>query len=148
MRTTTAVTEIDAPSGAVWSAITGIDHVCGWWGATTGVVSPSLGALWLFVWRGDTKAAFRFFAGGAVAGCTPRERFEIADYAYLNPERPVFDHMRLVFRMESLKQTKTLLHVEQSGYRSGEHWDCYYDEVKSAWPTVIQSLKVYVEGQD
>jgi hypothetical protein len=39
----------------------------------------------------------------------------------------------------------TRLNIEQSGYQSGGDWDWYYSVVTQAWPTVLQTLKGFLE---
>ena len=39
----------------------------------------------------------------------------------------------------------THVYVCQDGYQEGAEWDWYFEAVKQAWPTVLKTLKEYLE---
>ncbi len=116
-----------------------------WWGVEKSLIQKKIGGLYTLTWN-ITKNGIGYVSSGIIKKYHPVKELVIADFVYLNPEKPFLGPMTLTIRAEE-KNGMTEVYLCQDGYQEGDSWDWYYQAVKEAWPRVMEGFKGYLENK-
>lgn len=144
MRKVEVKTEIHASPETIISAFTDSDMLRDWWGVERTLIDKRPGGLYTLAWNISNKG-LGFVSTGTIKEYQPDSTLIINNFVYLNPDKPFFGPMNLTIKAQAGGNKVSRLYLCQDGYQQGTDWDWYYDAVKQAWPTVVQSLKDYLE---
>jgi uncharacterized protein YndB with AHSA1/START domain len=114
-----------------------------WWGVEKTLIQKEIGGLYTIAWS-VTENGMRYVSSGIIKKYDSNRELEIANFVYLNPEKPFLGPMNLTVRAIE-KNGLTNVYLCQDGYQEGNDWDWYYQAVREAWPKVMQELKKYLE---
>ena len=135
--------QINAKPEEVIKAFTNPTMLKEWWGVEKNLIQKKAGGLYIIGWD-ITEKGMKYVSTGVIKKYNPKLELEIADFAYLNPEKSFLGPMTLTVRAVE-KNEVTEVYLCQDGYQEGEDWDWYYEAVKEAWPQVMKALKKYLE---
>ncbi|HMQ91447.1 MAG TPA: SRPBCC domain-containing protein, partial [Flavilitoribacter sp.] len=121
-------------------AFTDPQMLADWWGVERALVEKRPGGAYTLAWNISDKG-FGYVTTGIVAKYHPDRMIRIEYLVYLNPERSFLGPMSLTVEAAPIGED-TEIYLCQDGYRSGRDWDWYYEAVRTAWPAVVQTLKV------
>jgi len=126
---------IPAPPLAVWEALTTSQGLTTWlW--RDAEVDLRVGGEWLVRYPGGSTG------GGTITAFEPLKRIEIAAMA---PERfPTVrrERTRAIFELRPAQDGKsTVVHLGQTGWKSGEEWDKAYDYLAEGNAELLNNLR-------
>lgn len=143
MRKVEAATDIKTTPAAIISAFTDPEMLRDWWNVERALVDARLGGVYALAWN-ITDKGFGFVSTGIIKNYHHHHTLIIDNFVYMNPGKTFLGPMTLTIKAKE-KEGLAELYLCQEGYQSGPDWDWYYEAVKSAWPTVVQTLKEYLE---
>ena len=114
-----------------------------WWNVEKTLIDRKEGGLYTLAWNVSEKG-FSYVSSGIIKKYHPEKELVIADFLYLNYEKPFLGPMQLTIRANE-KNGMADVYLCQDGYKNGKDWDWYYEAVKEAWPSVMQEFKKYLE---
>jgi uncharacterized protein YndB with AHSA1/START domain len=126
---------VPAPPAAVWEALTTSEGLTTWlW--RDAEVDLRVGGEWLVKFPGGSTG------GGTITAFEPLKRIEIAALA---PERfPTVrrERTRATFELRPTQDQKsTLVHLGQTGWKSGDEWDKAYDYLAAGNAELLNNLR-------
>ena len=137
---------VAAAPGRIISAFTDPDMLQDWWKVERTHIELREGGLYLLTWD-ISEHGFRYVSCGTLRRYQPGRLLEIGHLTYLHPEKPILGGMNLIVKARP-EGTGSKVYLCQGGYPPAgrnEHWDWYYEAVKTAWPVVMQTFKAYLE---
>lgn len=137
--------QIKTKSKNVIKAFTDQKMLSEWWNVEKALIEKREGGLYTLTWN-VTDKGFGYVSSGIIEKYSPENELVIANFVYLNPERPFFGPMKLIVKA-SERNGMTDLYLCQDGYQKGADWDWYYEAVKNAWPSLMEEFKKYLENQ-
>lgn len=114
-----------------------------WWGVERTMIEAKKGGNYALVW-GVTKSGFSYITTGVISAYEENSLIEIDNFLYFNPTMNILGPTTLRIEIDQ-SENETSLTVCQSGYQRGGEWDWYYNAVYESWPSVLISLKNYLE---
>jgi uncharacterized protein YndB with AHSA1/START domain len=146
MRKVEVIENIKAKPEAVIAAFTDAEMLREWWGVQRTFIDKRPGGLYLLAWN-ISDQGFGFISTGTIKEYQDDTAFTVDNFVYLHPDKPILGCMTLTVKVRE-KNNETELYLCQDGYQNGTEWDWYYEAVKQAWPTVIKTLKNYLEKKN
>ena len=146
MRKVEVTINIDTGGRNVISAFTDLEMLREWWNVERGIIEKKAGGLYTLAWS-ISDLGFGFVSTGIIKEYEPDSLLVIEKLVYLNPARSFLGPMKLTARA-SPKGDFTELYLCQDGYQEGGDWDWYYEQVRTAWPGVAETLKAYLEKKN
>mgnify|MGYP001347504716 CR=1 FL=1 len=143
MRKIEVIQDIKSTPDKIISAFTEPDMLKDWWGVERTLIEKKVGGLYTLAWNISDKT-IGFVSTGIINDYNPENTLVIDNFVYLNPDKPFFGPMTLTITAKK-KGDISELYLCQDGYQDGIDWNWYYDVVKQAWPSVIETLKNYLE---
>lgn len=145
MRTVEASVSIRVSPGTAILSFTDPVLLKEWWGVERSLLQLKPGGVYTLAW-GISDKGVQYISSGIVRSYDPAGLLHIEKYIYLNPERSFLGPMELEISATPTNNGCHLL-LRQGPYpeNASADWDWLYDAVKKAWPTVLQSLKKYLE---
>ena len=143
MRKVEATVCIHTTPENIISAFTDPNMLQDWWGVERTLIETKPGGVYTLAWQISDKG-FGYVSSGTIKAYQPDRLFAVENMVYMNPEKPFLGPMSFTVTANPIGET-TEVYICQEGYQTGEVWDWYYEAVKSAWPAVLQTLKVYLE---
>jgi uncharacterized protein YndB with AHSA1/START domain len=143
MRKVEVTIDINSSPKAIISAFTDPDKLRDWWNVEKTLINKKVGGLYTLTWSLSDKG-FGYVSTGTIKEYHPDKILVIENFVYLNPEKSFLGPMTLTVRTKE-KGNTTEVYLCQDGYQNGTDWDWYYNAVKQAWPTVMQTFKNYLE---
>jgi len=143
MRKVEITTDIKTTPARVIAAFTDSTMLGEWWGVERALIAKRLGGLYTLAWNIKDNG-FGFVSTGIIKEYKQDSTLIVDNFVYLNPDKPFFGPMTLTITAKE-KNGITELYLCQDGYQDGIEWDWYYTIVKEAWPTVVKTLKDYLE---
>ncbi|MEM8510209.1 MAG: SRPBCC family protein [Bacteroidota bacterium] len=127
------------------AAFTAFEMLKDWWSVERSFVEKSRGGTYMLLW-GITAKGIAYISSGTIEEYDPNTILKVRNFAYVCPDRPVLGNMTLTIRIEK-HDGKSKVHLCQSGYQNGTHWDWYYNVVSKVWPEMLTVLKQYLENK-
>lgn len=143
MRKVEVTIDINSSPKAIISAFTDPDKLRDWWNVEKTLINKKVGGLYTLTWNLSEKG-FGYVSTGTIKEYHPDKILVIENFVYLNPDKSFLGPMTLTVRIKE-KGNTTEVYLCQDGYQNGTDWDWYYNTVKQAWPTVMQTFKNYLE---
>lgn len=143
MRKVEVIENIKVSPDIIIYAFTDTKMLKDWWGVERTLIEKKVGGLYTLAWNISDKA-IGFVSTGIIRDYNSKNTLVIDNFVYLNPDKPFLGPMTLTIRAKE-KGNISELYLCQDGYQHGTDWDWYYEAVKQAWPTVLQTLKRYLE---
>jgi uncharacterized protein YndB with AHSA1/START domain len=138
--------DIHVSPGSVIDAFTNPKSLAIWWGVEQSFIELKPNGVYSLGW-GVSDDGVKYLSYGIIREYNPNKLLHIDKYMYYNPERYFLGPLSLVVRAEPTN-TGSHVHLKQGPYpeNRGADWDWYYDVVKDAWPSVLITLKSYLES--
>jgi len=114
-----------------------------WWGVEKSLIETKPGGVYTLVWN-LAEQEIGYVSSGTVKEYKETEVLDLENMVYINASIPVLGPMSLTVLAREHPDGAEVT-VTQSGYGEGTDWDWYYEEVKKAWPQVVDILKEYLE---
>lgn len=137
--------EIDTDRARIISAFTDSEMLKDWWNVDRTLIEKKVNGLYALAWNIGVNG-FGFVSTGIIKEYTPDSLLVIDKFVYLNPDKSFLGPMGLTIKATP-KADGVELYISQDGYQNGNDWNWYYNAVKTAWPTVAQGLKNYLENK-
>ena len=134
---------IHASIGKVWAALTDLEQVRHWWGASTGVIEPRKGGAWALAWSGEAQS-FRHVLSGVVRSVTAEKRLRIEPLVYFNAEHAAPRLMRMSISLGE-KDGFTRVIVRQEPLKETPDWELYCEAASKGWKETLANLKRFLE---
>ncbi len=145
MKKVEVTTTIRAHPAAVIAAFTDTEMLRDWWNVECTLIEKKPGGLYTLAWDISEKA-LGFISTGIIREYQSHGLLIIDNFVYINPAKSFLGPMTLTINAKENGDT-TDFYLYQDGYQTGADWDWYYDAVTQPWPTVVQTLKAYLEGK-
>ena len=145
MRRIEVTKDIQSTTARIILAFTEPDMLKEWWGVERTLIEKKAGGLYTLAWNISDKA-IGFVSTGIINEYNPGNKLVIDNFVYLNPDKPFFGPMKLTITAKA-KGDISELYLCQDGYQDGADWNWYYDAVKQAWPSVVETLKNFLERE-
>ncbi|WP_158542124.1 SRPBCC family protein [Pedobacter chinensis] len=146
MKKVEVIENIKASTDIIISAFTDTKMLKDWWGVERTLIEKKVGGLYTLAWNISDKA-IGFISTGIISNYNPKSTLVIDNFVYLNPDKSFLGPMTLTIKTKE-KGNISEIYLCQEGYQHGADWDWYYEAVKQAWPTVLQTLKRYLENAE
>ena len=140
------VVTIESEAERIISAFMEFEILRDWWNVERSLVEKRLGGNYILLW-GIKEKGIEFVSTGIIDAYDPKEILRIKNFAYICSDRPVFGDMILEIRLEE-QHGKSKVHLKQTGYKDGKHWDWYHNTVSKVWPQTLNALREYLENQN
>lgn len=139
-----ATISVNAPPIQVLEAFTNPDMLKDWWHVERCLIDKEDAGLYLLSWKMNQEG-FGYVLTGIIEHYEEGKALEIRRMAYFNSNYPIFGPMRLSLNVEATNEG-TLLILDQTGFKEGEHWEWYFSLMQKAWPKVLNDVKQYLES--
>lgn len=143
MRKVEVITEIKAPPATIIAAFTDPTMLRDWWGVEQILIEKKRGGLYTLAWK-ISDHGLGFVSSGIIKEYKQASVLVVNNFIYLSPNKSFLGPMTLTIQVKE-KGDISEFYLCQDGYQHGADWDWYYDAVHRAWPTVVQTLKEYLE---
>ena len=114
-----------------------------WWGVERSHIDKKVDGSYILAWQ-ITEEGIKYVSTGMIKTYDPSGELHITNLTYLNPEKTFLGPMSLLVSA-SQKEDHSEVYLCQDGYQVGGDWEWYYEAVKEAWPSVMVTLKEYLE---
>lgn len=145
MRKVEVTIQINARTENVFSAFTDANQLREWWNVDRCFIDLKDNGNYTLAWN-ISENGFQYIFTGIIKRYEHDKILHIGSILYLNSERSILGPFELLLKLNS-KSTGTNLYLKQWPYpeNKGNDMEWYYKSVKNAWPTVLQTLKKYIE---
>ncbi len=143
MRKVEVTTNIDATPATIIAAFTDTEMLRDWWSVERTLIDKRPGGLYTLAWNISEKG-LGFVSTGIIKEYQPDSILIVDNFVYINPDKSFLGPMTLTITAKE-RSEMTEFYLCQDGYQNGTDWDWYYVAVNQAWPTVVQTLKDYLE---